>query len=390
MFIAQATSDPVSQAWLEVLAHLHPLVLHFPLALVIVGALAMLWNWFRGEEGVGDFAYHCIWIGAALAVVASVSGWFLAEGETGEKDLEWHRWFAIGSTCALFVLAIIASLSRNDDRPGMLAATRLLTLVTAGGMAFTGHLGGNMKWGDGFVTEPMGAAIKASWDRVRELNERPQGAASPATKDETKSEEKKAENAPATTDDKPSGEAKPADAPHVSMGAVSGDAVDADEPIEWMLELKIDGVAVSLTYDRGLLLLGATRGNGTVGDDITHNVRTIHGVPLRLDLDEPPQLVEVRGEVYMTNSDLVGLNQAQTAEGHAAFANTRNLVAGSIRLLDPRECGRRPLRFFCHGVGDATGLGAGSQSGLLAWARQAGLPVAPRTRTFASLDRLIG
>jgi uncharacterized membrane protein len=230
MFIAQATSDPVSQAWLEVLAHLHPLVLHFPLALVIVGAVAMLWNWFRGEEGVGDFAYHCIWIGAVLAVVATASGWFLAEGETGEKDLEWHRWFAIGSTCALFVLAIIASLSRNDDRPGMLAATRLLTLVTAGGMAFTGHLGGNMKWGDGFVTEPMGAAIKASWDRVRELNERPQGAASPATKDETKSEEKKAENAPATTDDKPSGEAKPADAPHASMGAVSGDAFDADEP----------------------------------------------------------------------------------------------------------------------------------------------------------------
>ena len=230
MFIAQATSDPVSQAWLEVLAHLHPLVLHFPLALVIVGAVAMLWNWFRGEEGVGDFAYHCIWIGAVLAVVATASGWFLAEGETGEKDLEWHRWFAIGSTCALFVLAIIASLSRNDDRPGMLATTRLLTLVTAGGMAFTGHLGGNMKWGDDFVTEPVGAAIKLSWNRIRELNERPQGAASPATKDETKSEEKKAENPPATTDDKPSGEAKPADAPHASMGAVSGDAIDADEP----------------------------------------------------------------------------------------------------------------------------------------------------------------
>jgi len=230
MFIAQATSDPVSQAWLEVLAHLHPLVLHFPLALVIVGAVAMLWNWFRGEEGVGDFAYHCIWIGAVLAVVATASGWFLAEGETGEKDLEWHRWFAIGSTCALFVLAIIASLSRNDDRPGMLATTRLLTLVTAGGMAFTGHLGGNMKWGDDFVTEPVGAAIKLSWNRIRELNERPQGAASPATKDETKSEEKKAENPPATTDDKPSGEAKPADAPHASMGAVSGDAFDADEP----------------------------------------------------------------------------------------------------------------------------------------------------------------
>ncbi len=164
---------------------------------------------------------------------------------------------------------------------------------------------------------------------------------------------------------------------------------DADAPIEWMLELKIDGVAVSLTYERGLLLLGATRGNGTIGDDITHNIRTIHEVPLRLDLDQPPQLVEIRGEVYMTNSDLVALNQAQAVEGLAAFANTRNLVAGSIRLLDPRECARRPLRFFCHGVGDATGLGATSQSGLLAWARQAGLPVAPRTRTFASLDRLV-
>jgi uncharacterized membrane protein len=230
MFIAQATSDPVSQAWLEVLAHLHPLVLHFPLALVIVGAVAMLWNWFRGEEGVGDFAYHCIWIAAVLAVVASASGWFLAEGETGERDLEWHRWFAIGSTCALFVLAIIASLSRNDDRPGVLAATRLLTLVTAGGMAFTGHLGGNMKWGDDFVTEPMGVAIKASWARIRELNERQQGVEAPATKDDKKSDEKKVETAPAAIDDKTSGEAKPADAPHVSMGAVSGDAIDAGDP----------------------------------------------------------------------------------------------------------------------------------------------------------------
>lgn len=233
MFIAQAASDPVSQAWLEVLAHLHPLVLHFPMALVLVGAVAMLWNWFRGEEGVGDFAYHCIWIGAVLAVVASASGWFLAEGETGEKDLEWHRWFAIGSTGALFVLAIIASLSRNDDRPGMLAATRLLTLVTAGGMAFTGHLGGNMKWGDGFVTEPVGAALKASWNRIRELNGRSTAASAPAST-EVKTDEKEVapatESAPANKDDKASDESKPAGAPNVSLGAVSGDAVEAGDP----------------------------------------------------------------------------------------------------------------------------------------------------------------
>ena len=166
-------------------------------------------------------------------------------------------------------------------------------------------------------------------------------------------------------------------------------AGDGPEPIDWVLELKIDGVAVSLTYDRGELALGATRGNGVTGDDITHNVRTIHGVPLRLALDAPPDLVEIRGEVYMTNSDLVTLNQQQAEAGLPPFANTRNVAAGSIRLLDPRECAARPLRFFCHGAGDATGLGAASQSQLLEWAQRAGLPVAPRSRTFASLDALV-
>ncbi|MFM8893621.1 MAG: NAD-dependent DNA ligase LigA, partial [Planctomycetia bacterium] len=163
---------------------------------------------------------------------------------------------------------------------------------------------------------------------------------------------------------------------------------DGGQP-EWVFELKIDGVAVSLTYERGLLVLGATRGNGVVGDDVTHNVRTIHGVPLRLALAAPPERIEIRGEVYMTNSDLVELNERQAAAGLAAFANTRNVAAGSIRLLDPRECAARPLRFFCHGVGDATGLGASSQSELVAWARAAGLPVAPATRTFPTLDALV-
>jgi DNA ligase (NAD+) len=162
-----------------------------------------------------------------------------------------------------------------------------------------------------------------------------------------------------------------------------------DAEIAWVLELKIDGVAVSLTYEQGLLMLAATRGNGVVGDDITHTVRTIHGVPLRLDLESPPERIEVRGEIYMTNSDLVALNEEQARAGLPPFANTRNVAAGSVRLLDPREAARRPLRFFCHGVGDATGLGAASQSELLAWARQAGLPVAPGTRTFSSLDALV-
>ena len=162
-----------------------------------------------------------------------------------------------------------------------------------------------------------------------------------------------------------------------------------ERPPEWVLELKIDGVAVSLTYEAGRLVLGATRGNGVTGDNITHNVRTIHGVPLMLDLAAPPPLVEVRGEIYMTNSDLVALNERQAAAGLAAFANTRNVAAGSIRLLDPRECAARPLKFLCHGLGNATGLGIASLGELFDWAGAAGLPVAPHTKLFASLDALI-
>ncbi|HBB74373.1 MAG TPA: hypothetical protein DC048_07980, partial [Planctomycetaceae bacterium] len=163
----------------------------------------------------------------------------------------------------------------------------------------------------------------------------------------------------------------------------------AADPVEWVLELKIDGVAVSLTYEHGVLALGATRGNGMVGDDITHNVRTIPGVPLRLELDDPPATVEIRGEIYMANSDLVALNERQASAGLAPFANTRNVAAGSIRLLDPRECAARPLRFLCHGIGDAAAVGVTSQADLLTWAQRAGLPVAPHTDVFRSLDALV-
>lgn len=160
-------------------------------------------------------------------------------------------------------------------------------------------------------------------------------------------------------------------------------------PPQWVLELKIDGVAVSLMYEQGRLVLGATRGNGVTGDDITHNARTIPGIPLVLALDDPPQAVEVRGEIYMMNSDLVALNERQTAAGLAAYANTRNVAAGSIRLLNPRECAARPLTFLCHGVGDSTGLGVASQMDFYAWAARAGLPVAMHTDVFTSLEALI-
>ena len=127
------------------------------------------------------------------------------------------------------------------------------------------------------------------------------------------------------------------------------------EKIAWVVELKIDGVAVSVTFDRGRLVQAATRGDGRTGDDITHNLRTLIDCPLKL-ADKPPPVLEIRGEVYMTNSDLVRLNEEQQKNGLPPYANTRNCAAGSIRLLDPREAARRRLRLFCHGVGYVEGL----------------------------------
>lgn len=158
------------------------------------------------------------------------------------------------------------------------------------------------------------------------------------------------------------------------------------EEIEWVVELKVDGVAVSLIYENGLLVRGLTRGNGRVGDDITHNLRTIGDVPLRLRGKEIPSIVEARGEVYMTNSDLVKLNQEQAARGEPAYANTRNVTAGSIRLLDPRICAQRHLRFFCHGVGAVEGLKSKNHMDFLAELRGYGLPSTPMVECFPSFD----
>jgi DNA ligase (NAD+) len=156
------------------------------------------------------------------------------------------------------------------------------------------------------------------------------------------------------------------------------------ESIEWVVELKVDGVAVSLSYEDGLLVRGATRGNGRVGDDITHNIRTIKDVPLRLLGPRLPPVLEVRGEVYMTNSDLVLLNEAQQRKGEPPFANTRNVTAGSIRLLDPRICAERRLRFFCHSVGHVEGLKAETHMDFLDELRGYGLPPTPQVQCFRS------
>ena len=126
---------------------------------------------------------------------------------------------------------------------------------------------------------------------------------------------------------------------------------------DWVVELKVDGVAASLIYEDGILVQGLTRGNGVHGDDITHNVRTLRDIPLRLDTPTPPKLLEVRGEVYMRNSDLAELLEQEIIKikrddtGKALPMNTRNVAAGAIRLLDPKICAERRLRFFAHSVG---------------------------------------
>lgn len=162
-----------------------------------------------------------------------------------------------------------------------------------------------------------------------------------------------------------------------------------DEAIEWVIELKIDGVAVSLLYENGVLVRGVTRGNGQVGDDITHNVRTVAGVPLRLLGESIPPVLEVRGEIYMTNSDLVLLNEQQRERGEAPFANTRNVTAGSIRLLDPKICARRRLRFFCHGVGYVEGLRSTNHMEFLDELQGFGLPATPMVACFDSFDKAV-
>jgi DNA ligase (NAD+) len=148
-----------------------------------------------------------------------------------------------------------------------------------------------------------------------------------------------------------------------------------DRP-RYVVEEKIDGVSVSLTYERGQLVLAATRGDGQTGDDVTHNVRTIRDIPLRLrNADLAPERVEIRGEVYMTQSELTRLNRLQAERGETPFANPRNAAAGSLKLLDPRQCAERRLRFFAHSEGWLDGLEVTTHSAFLEWVRSGGLPV---------------
>jgi len=124
--------------------------------------------------------------------------------------------------------------------------------------------------------------------------------------------------------------------------------VNTEEDISYVCELKIDGSALALTYEQGILVRGATRGDGTTGEEITQNVRTIHSIPLKLNWENPPARVEVRGEAFLPLEEFERLNQEREKKGEASFANPRNAVAGTLRQLDPRQVSQRRLSFFAY------------------------------------------
>ena len=159
--------------------------------------------------------------------------------------------------------------------------------------------------------------------------------------------------------------------------------------VRYSCELKIDGVAVAFTYENGVLVKGATRGDGRVGEDITSNVRTVRSVPQRLLVKEPPTALEVRGEVYLPVKAFETLNEELTAAGQRPFANPRNAAAGSLRQKDPKISASRPLSLWVHSFGYAEGIRFDSHSGFLAWCRDAGLPVAPTGEVHDDLDGVI-
>ncbi|MCX6369692.1 MAG: NAD-dependent DNA ligase LigA [Solirubrobacterales bacterium] len=146
-----------------------------------------------------------------------------------------------------------------------------------------------------------------------------------------------------------------------------------DAAFQYVCEPKVDGLAISIVYRDGVLERGATRGNGEVGEDVTHNLRTIPTVPLSIE-DAPP-MIEVRGEVYMSLEGFQSLNERRASDGKPTFMNPRNAAAGTLRQLDPRLAAERPLSLWAYGVGACEGISFSSQWETLEWLRERGFPV---------------
>ena len=161
------------------------------------------------------------------------------------------------------------------------------------------------------------------------------------------------------------------------------------------IEPKIDGIAISLRYENGILVTGSTRGDGSVGDDITDNLRTIHSIPLRLKTRKPPAVLEVRGEVYMTREGFTILNRKREKAGEETFANPRNAAAGSLKLLDSKLVAKRPLDVVVYGTGELDGIEFDTHEHLIEKLKNMGFKTPPRLwkcRTiqeiYKSLDQL--
>jgi DNA ligase (NAD+) len=164
-----------------------------------------------------------------------------------------------------------------------------------------------------------------------------------------------------------------------------------EREIEYVTEPKIDGLAISLVYEDGLLVRGATRGDGEIGEDVTQNLRTIGAVPLRIQNPgkRPPRLVEVRGEVYLPLRDFARLNEQQAAAGQRTFANPRNSAAGSLRQLDPQVTASRPLSVWCYGIGASEGLGYSTHFESIEWLRTHGFKVNQEVEFHADIDSVL-
>jgi DNA ligase (NAD+) len=157
--------------------------------------------------------------------------------------------------------------------------------------------------------------------------------------------------------------------------------------LRFVSEPKIDGIAMSLVYERGELLRAATRGDGVIGEDVTHNVRTIKAVPLRID--DAPETVEVRGEVYFPRAAFAELNEQRASEGLSTFANPRNATAGTIRQLDPQVAASRPLSIWCYGTGAHEGVEFQTHSEELEWLRAHGFKVQGDVAEHSSADEVV-
>ena len=168
------------------------------------------------------------------------------------------------------------------------------------------------------------------------------------------------------------------------------EGLESNRAVHYACELKFDGLAINLRYENGVLVLASTRGDGFTGEDVTANIRTVRSIPLKLQTNHPPALIEVRGEVLMFKADFAKLNQRQREANQKEFANPRNAAAGSLRQLDSRITAQRSLRFFAYGIGSLEGTAMPMRhSALLDWYQTMGIPVCAERTTVSDAHGLL-